>query len=126
MTQTTANPTEPARRPLKGTRVGTVVSDRRDKTRKVVVDYLARHEKYGKFVRRRSVYQVHDETNATHNGDIVEIAECRPLSKTKSWRLVRVVETAAGNVAQHETTAPIDEAASDDQAPTGVSDDASG
>ncbi len=106
MTQTTANPTETGRA-LKGTRVGTVVSDRRDKTRKVIVDYLARHAKYSKFVRRRSVFQVHDEDNTSHNGDLVEIAECRPISKTKSWRLVRVVETAAANVPQHDTTSPL-------------------
>jgi small subunit ribosomal protein S17 len=117
MTQSTATAetTAEPRRPLKGTRVGTVISDRRDKTRKVVVNYLARHPKYGKFVRRRSTYQVHDQTNQSQNGDTVEIAECRPISKTKSWRLVRIVEAAASRTTLHETTAPLDEAS--DQGP---------
>lgn len=74
------------------TRIGVVESDQRNKTRKVVVRFLAQHPKYGKFIRRRTVLHVHDESNESHNGDLVEVAECRPLSKTKSWRLVRVVE----------------------------------
>jgi small subunit ribosomal protein S17 len=83
------------RQTLKGTRIGTVVSDRRDRTRKVVVDFLARNTKYGKYVRKRSVFHVHDANNDAHQGDKVEIAPCRPISKTKSWRLVKVLETAA-------------------------------
>lgn len=74
------------------TQVGVVESDSRDKTRKVVINYLAKHPKYGKYMKKRTVLHVHDENNESHNGDIVEVAECRPLSKTKSWRLVRIVE----------------------------------
>jgi len=76
------------------TTIGFVESDARDKTRKVVVNYVARHPKYGKFVKRRTVLQMHDENNESHLGDKVEVAECRPISKTKSHRLVRVVEQA--------------------------------
>lgn len=83
------------RKPLVGTNFGTVVSDVRDQTIKVVVDYRIKAPKYGKFVKRRSTFQVHDKNNEAKNGDLVEIAPCRPISKTKSWRLVKVVETAA-------------------------------
>jgi len=76
------------------TRVGFVESDSRDKSRKVVVGYLTRHPKYGKFVRKRTVLQVHDENNESRKGDRVEVAPCVRKSKTKSWALVRVVEAA--------------------------------
>lgn len=75
-------------------RVGIVQSDARDKTRKVSIAYSVKHPKYGKYLRRRTVLQVHDEKNESKNGDRVEIAECRPISKTKSWVLLRVVESA--------------------------------
>jgi len=81
-------------RVLTGTRVGIVASDARSKTRTVVVDYQLRHSKYGKYMRRSTRFQVHDEDNESKKGDRVQIARCRPLSKTKSWRLVRVVEAA--------------------------------
>ena len=71
--------------------VGVVESDKRDKTRKVVVNWLARHPKYGKYMRRRTVLHVHDEKNESRSGDTVEVRECRPLSKTKRFTLVRVV-----------------------------------
>ena len=83
----------PERSPRK---VGVVESDRRDKTRKVSISYQVQHRKYGKYIRRRTVLQVHDEQNESKVGDRVEIAECRPISKTKSWVLLRVL-TAAGN-----------------------------
>jgi len=75
-----------------GTKVGVVESDKRSKTRKVVLAYMAKHPKYGKYIRQRTVLHVHDENNISHTGDIVEIAECRPISKTKQWKLVRIVE----------------------------------
>ena len=78
-------------------RIGIVESDARDKTRKVVIAYSARHSKYGKYIKRRTVLQVHDESNESHRGDRVEVAECRPVSKTKSWVLTRVVEKAVGS-----------------------------
>ncbi len=75
-------------------RVGIVASDARDKTRKVVIQFSAKHPKYGKYIRRRTVLHVHDEQNESKVGDRVEIAECRPISKTKSWALTRVIEAA--------------------------------
>ena len=77
-------------------RVGVVQSDRRDKTRKVAINFTARHPKYGKYVRRRTVLHVHDEANVSKVGDRVEIAECRPISKNTFWALLRVLEPAAG------------------------------
>lgn len=79
---------------ITGSRVGTVETDKRDKTRKVVVQYLAKHPKYGKYMKQRTVLHVHDEQNESRAGDRVEVAPCRPISKTKSWRLVRIVERA--------------------------------
>ena len=79
---------------VSGARVGIVESDKRDKTRKVVINYLSRHPKYGKYVRKRTVLHVHDEGNESHRGDRVEVAPCRPYSKTKRWRMVRIVSSA--------------------------------
>jgi len=76
-------------------RVGIVESAARDKTRTVVLPFLSKHPKYGKYVRKRTRLHVHDEKNESKSGDRVEIAECRPISRTKSWILVRVVERAA-------------------------------
>src|ERR1044071_4125062 len=76
----------------KGTRQGRVESDGRDKTRTVVFENTARHPKYGKYIRTRTHVQVHDEANESRAGDTVEVAQCRPMSKTKNWRLLRVVE----------------------------------
>lgn len=77
-------------------RVGVVDTEVRDKTRRVSIRFTVKHPKYGKYVRRRTVLHVHDEGNASHVGDHVEIAECRRISKTKSWVLVRVLRRAAG------------------------------
>lgn len=74
------------------TKTGTVESDKRDKTRKVVVRFVAKHQKYGKFIKRRTTLHVHDENNESRTGDVVEVAPCRPMSKTKTWTLVRIVE----------------------------------
>lgn len=76
------------------TKIGVVVSDKRQKTRTVAVDYQTMHPKYGKYLKRQAKFQVHDAEDASKNGDRVEIAPCRPISKTKAWRLVRVVESA--------------------------------
>ncbi len=77
---------------IKGTKIGVVESDKRAKTRKVVLSYVDKHPKYGKYIQKRTVLHVHDEGNISRNGDIVEIAQCRPISKTKQWKLVRIVE----------------------------------
>src|SRR6478735_6643025 len=80
--------------------VGIVASDKGDKTIKVVVNYQTRHPKYGKYLKRRTVLHAHDEKNDAKEGDTVELAECRPLSKTKHHRLVRIVERAPERAVQ--------------------------
>ncbi|MEX0887124.1 MAG: 30S ribosomal protein S17 [Phycisphaeraceae bacterium] len=82
------------RNPLSRIAIGVVTSDKRDKTRTVAVDYSFRHPKYGKYVKRQARYHVHDEKNESKTGDRVRIAPCRPLSKTKAWRLLEVVNAA--------------------------------
>ena len=72
--------------------VGVVTSDKAAKSRRVEVARLYKHPKYGKYLRRRTVCHVHDESNESSQGDVVEIIECRPKSKMKRWELVRVVE----------------------------------
>lgn len=89
-----------AQRPLLRTVVGVVASDKGNKTIKVVVNYQTKHPKYGKFLKRRTVLHAHDEKNDAKEGDTVEIAECRPLSKTKHHRLVRIVERAPERAVQ--------------------------
>ena len=73
---------------------GVVVSDRGDKTIRVEIEWSYKHPKYGKYLRKTTKFGVHDEKNEAKVGDTVEITECRPMSKTKTWRLVKVVETA--------------------------------
>ncbi|MEY2875755.1 MAG: hypothetical protein RLZZ373_3126 [Pseudomonadota bacterium] len=76
------------------TLVGRVVSDKRAKTVTVLVERRAKHELYGKIVARSRKYHAHDETNQFKLGDLVEISESRPLSKTKNWVVTRLVEKA--------------------------------
>ena len=87
-------------RPLLRTVQGVVASDKGDKTIKVVVNYQTKHAKYGKFLKRRTVLHAHDEKNDAKLGDTVELAECRPLSRTKHHRLVRIVERAPERAVQ--------------------------
>jgi small subunit ribosomal protein S17 len=70
---------------------GVVKSDKMNKSRRVEIERLVRHPKYGKFIRRRTVCHVHDENNESHVGDTVEIIEAPPRSKLKRWDLLRVV-----------------------------------
>ncbi|MCB9852449.1 MAG: 30S ribosomal protein S17 [Phycisphaerales bacterium] len=72
-------------------RIGVVETSKRDKTIKVRIERLLRHPKYGKYMQRRLVLHAHDEKNEAQVGDVVEISECRPISKTKSWRLLRII-----------------------------------
>lgn len=74
------------------TMVGTVESDKRAKSRTVLVARKTMHPKYGKYVAKKTVLQVHDENNESRLGDTVEVKPCRPMSKTKKWTLVRIVE----------------------------------
>ncbi len=72
-------------------RTGIVESNAAHKTIKVRIDRRVKHAKYGKYLKRSTRLQAHDEKNEANCGDTVEIVECRPLSKTKSWRLARIV-----------------------------------
>jgi len=72
--------------------IGVVTSDKMQKTRRVEISRQVRHPKYGKFIRQRTICYVHDEEEQSGLGDRVEIIESRPLSKTKRWKLTRVVE----------------------------------
>jgi len=74
---------------------GTVISSSRDKTLTVVIKRTITHPIYKKIIRRSSKLQVHDELNESNVGDVVIVEECRPISKTKSWKLVSVTEKAA-------------------------------
>src|SRR5947199_9445763 len=83
--------------PARGRRrmeVGVVTSDKMNKTRRVEIPRLVKHPRYGKYIKRRTICKVHDEKNESRAGDTVEIMESRPLSKTKNWRLLRVVKKA--------------------------------
>ena len=75
--------------------IGVVTSDKMNKTRRVEIPRIVKHEQYGKYIKRRTICYVHDEKNESHTGDTVEIMETRPLSKTKSWRLLRIVRKSA-------------------------------
>jgi small subunit ribosomal protein S17 len=76
------------------TLTGKVISNKMEKTITVAIERLVRHEAYGKYLRRTTTLLAHDENNECREGDVVAIAECRPLSRRKSWRLVRVVSRA--------------------------------
>lgn len=86
--------TESAVRNRRKVRMGKVVSDRMDKTAVVIIERLVKHETYGRYVRRRTKYKVHDENNECRVGDVVRFMETRPISKDKRWRLVEFVERA--------------------------------
>jgi small subunit ribosomal protein S17 len=76
------------------TLTGSVTSDAMDKSVTVKIDRRIKHPVYGKYISRSTKLHVHDENNECNKGDIVVIEQCRPMSKTKSWRLVEVVEKA--------------------------------
>lgn len=79
---------------LKRTLTGKVVSNKMEKSITVLIERRVKHPKYGKFVRKSSKIHAHDEQNQCREGDVVTIEECRPISKTKAWRLVEIVERA--------------------------------
>ncbi|MCA2015652.1 30S ribosomal protein S17 [Vibrio tritonius] len=76
------------------TQQGRVLSNKMDKSIVVAIERFVKHPIYGKFVKRTTKVHAHDENNECGQGDVVEIQECRPLSKTKSWTLVKVLEKA--------------------------------
>jgi small subunit ribosomal protein S17 len=81
-------------RNLRKEKIGIVVSNKMNKSIVVTVQRKVKHPKYGKFINKTSRFMAHDETNTSNIGDTVRIAETRPLSKSKCWRLVEVVERA--------------------------------
>ena len=83
-----------ATKSLKRSLVGKVVSDKRAKTVTVLIERRVKHELYGKIVGKSSKYHAHDETGQYHLGDVIEITESRPISKTKNWVATRLVEKA--------------------------------
>lgn len=112
MSQASTKPQAPARTRRK-TEIGVVTSDKMNKTRRVEIERLVPHPKYGKFLRKRTICHAHDETNQSHLGDLVEIMETRPLSKLKRWRIVRIVRQGAqqalageGEAAQTQASSP--------------------
>jgi len=74
---------------------GSVISDKMDKSATILIERKVKHPIYGKFVRKSTKLHIHDENNDCGVGDTVQISECRPMSKTKSWTLVKVVTKAA-------------------------------
>jgi small subunit ribosomal protein S17 len=107
--QPTTAPSTPEKseRSTRRTATGLVTSDKMNTTRRVELPRLVKHPRYGKYIRRRTVCHVHDEQNESHVGDLVEIMETRPLSKTKCWRLVRIVTKAPTQAAAAPATPPV-------------------
>jgi small subunit ribosomal protein S17 len=79
---------------VKSTRVGQVVSNKADKTVTVKLERQVKHELYGKYIKRSSKVHAHDAENSCSEGDLVKIEQCRPMSKTKAWRVVEIVKRA--------------------------------
>ncbi len=77
------------------TQTGSVISDKMDKSATVLIERKVKHPLYGKFVKKSTKLHIHDENNECSLGDTVQITECRPMSKTKSWTLVKVVDKAS-------------------------------
>src|SRR5919199_139046 len=96
MAETQQRPAAARQRGKRRLEVGVVTSDKMNKTRRVEIPRLVKHRRYGKYIRRRTICYAHDEQNESHTGDTVEIMETRPLSKLKTWRLVRVVSRGPG------------------------------
>ena len=86
----------PGARRARKVQVGTVTSDKRDKTITLVVERLVRHPIYEKYIRRRTKLHAHDDKNEAKVGDTVEVMSIRPLSKSKRWRLVKIVRKVEG------------------------------
>ncbi len=94
MTTETTETAATAARNRRKNRVGKVVSDRMDKTVVVSIERLVKHTTYGRYVRRRTKFKVHDENNECRIGDTIRFMETRPISKEKRWRFVEFVERA--------------------------------
>jgi small subunit ribosomal protein S17 len=98
MSDTTPSPDAAPVRNQRRALIGVVTSDKMTRTRRVEIQRLVKHPRYGKYIKRRTVCYVHDEANESRVGDVIEIMETRPLSKLKRWRLLRVVTKAPAKV----------------------------
>ena len=98
---------------------GIVTRDKAAKTRRVEVTRLVRHPRYGKILRRRTVCTAHDEENQSHAGDLVEIEESRPLSRTKRWKLLRVVTKGQAGIVAGPAAGAAADAGDEARAPAG-------
>lgn len=87
--------TQAAAAATKRTVQGVVTSNAGDKSATIMIERKIKHPLYGKFVKRSTKLHVHDETNECNKGDTILVEECRPMSKTKSWKLVKIVEKAS-------------------------------
>lgn len=94
MTQTTAERKPGVRESRIVRRIGTVVSDKGDKSIRVRFQFTVKHPMYGRYVRRSTTLHAHDEKNEARMGDLVEVVGCRRMSKTKSWRLTQIMRQA--------------------------------
>src|SRR3989304_5120874 len=92
MTYVAAPKTISDKRGRRDRRTGTGIPDKGHKAIRVRFEFLVKHEKYGKYLRRSTTLATHDEKNEAHKGDLVEVVACRRLSKTKCWRLIRGLE----------------------------------
>ena len=92
--EATSEETGTAKTSLQRSLVGRVVSNKMDKTVTVLIERRVKHPLYGKFMVRSKKYHAHDETNQYNEGDLVEIEETRPISRTKAWKVTRLVEAA--------------------------------
>src|SRR5438552_17990065 len=111
MTQQSVTSTQQSTAPKKGRRqqkVGRVVSNKMDKTIVVIVESLKKHRIYKRTYKQTKRFNAHDEENTCQIGDMVRIEECRPLSKTKRWRLVEIVRPSSGIVPVEEVLAEAD------------------
>ena len=104
------------------TLTGRVVSSKMQKTITVEIERLIRHMPYGKFIRRTTKLLAHDETGESHEGDLVMIAPCRPLSRRKSWQLIEIVEKAADAAVEYRTMFNEQEIAGEQGGACGVED----
>ena len=93
-TETQSTEAQPKGRASTRTLTGQVISDKMDKTMTVLVERRVKHPLYKKYIRRSTKLHAHDEENSCRVGDLVSIEQCRPLSKTKSWRLHEIIERA--------------------------------
>lgn len=110
------------KRDLRPRLIGVVTSDKVAKTRKVTFEYLSKHAKYNKYVKRQTVLHVHDEKNESRAGDVVEVMSCRPISKTKTYRLVRIVTRATQidtSILEGEASRMFEKKKDETQAPAG-------